>query len=102
MIALPFSWQMGHFEVFANFFFLASLRLYFTGRFRLAQKFSLIAILLIIQTFTLFKMPSGDGPLFPILGYGVGFYLWFISMVIVLVVSWAKGKFTVECASLTH
>lgn len=91
LIGLPFSWMIGHFEVFANFFFLAALLAYGTREFRYGIITSGISVLLAMQTFTLSSIP-GTGPSASISGYGPGFYLWLLSMIIILLISWMRER----------
>ena len=78
-------WLVGHFEAFANFGYWGALMLLNLGKARQSIIFSSITLLLAMQTFTLHEINRGYYGTSPILGYGLGFYLWLLSFLLFFV-----------------
>jgi len=78
---------IGHFEAYSNLFYLCIFPLIWRNTYqKRAMALTTIALLLSSQTFTLKYIPSDGGPSY-ITNYGIGFYLWFFSFLLLFIVS---------------
>jgi len=84
---LLLGWAQGHFEAYANLFYLYIFPLLWSNTYQKSvMSLTAIALLLSAQTFTL-KYIQGDGGPSYITNYEIGFYLWFFSFLLLFIVS---------------